>query len=119
MRSWHQQLTCENAMSFCSMAAKPWSKPIKPRSGTLQSRFAELATPLPTQQLTAMKASLFGVAGGLLSAVSAAGTSSFSPARPPAIPLAVKSPYLNVWLPGGSDGGDGGYLAGETTTHWT
>ncbi|KAI0842595.1 glutaminase A [Hypoxylon sp. FL0890] len=45
--------------------------------------------------------------------------SSFSPARPPAIPLAVKGPYLNSWLDVGSDGGDGGYLAGEWPQFWT
>lgn len=39
--------------------------------------------------------------------------SSFTPARPPAIPLAVKSPYLNTWQQAGSDGGNGGYLAGR------
>jgi hypothetical protein len=44
--------------------------------------------------------------------------STFSPARPPAIPLAVKSPYLNSWLNAGSDGGNGGYLAGEWNTFW-
>ncbi|KAI0137937.1 glutaminase A [Hypoxylon sp. NC0597] len=45
--------------------------------------------------------------------------SSFSPARPPAIPLAVKGPYLNSWLNVGSDGGNGGYLAGEWPRFWT
>ncbi|KAI0164391.1 glutaminase A [Hypoxylon sp. FL1284] len=45
--------------------------------------------------------------------------SSFSPARPPAIPLAVKSPYLNSWLQVGSDGGNGGYLAGEWPKFWS
>ncbi|OTB15176.1 hypothetical protein K445DRAFT_124558 [Daldinia sp. EC12] len=45
--------------------------------------------------------------------------SSFSPARPPAIPLAVKSPYLNSWLNVGSDGGNGGYLAGEWPKFWS
>ncbi|KAI1463944.1 glutaminase GtaA [Daldinia caldariorum] len=45
--------------------------------------------------------------------------SSFSPARPPAIPLAVKSPYLNSWLNAGSDGGNGGYLAGEWPKFWS
>ncbi|KAI1142549.1 glutaminase A [Hypoxylon sp. FL0543] len=45
--------------------------------------------------------------------------SSFSPARPPAIPLAVKGPYLNSWLDVGSDGGNGGYLAGEWPMFWT
>ena len=43
--------------------------------------------------------------------------STFSPARPPAVPLAVKSPYLQCWQQAGSDAeaggpGDGGYLAG-------
>ncbi|KAI5860315.1 glutaminase A [Durotheca rogersii] len=45
--------------------------------------------------------------------------STFSPARPPAIPLAVKAPYLNSWLRVGSDGGSGGYLAGSWPTFWT
>ncbi|KAI1103178.1 glutaminase A [Jackrogersella minutella] len=45
--------------------------------------------------------------------------SSFSPARPPAIPLAVKGPYLNSWLDVGSDGGNGGYLAGEWPVFWS
>ncbi|KAF2152142.1 glutaminase GtaA [Myriangium duriaei CBS 260.36] len=53
---------------------------------------------------------------GLLAAGSA--LSTFSPARPPAIPLAVKSPYLSAWLNVGSDGGDGGYLAGAFPTFW-
>lgn len=44
--------------------------------------------------------------------------STFTPARPPAVPLAVKSPYLSTWLDAGSDGGDGGYLAGEWPTFW-
>ncbi|KAI1303429.1 glutaminase GtaA [Xylaria venustula] len=47
------------------------------------------------------------------------GASTFSPARPPAIPLAVKAPYLNTWLNAGSDGGNGGYLAGEWPVLWT
>lgn len=43
--------------------------------------------------------------------------STCSPARPPAIPLAVKSPYVNCWQQAGSDvemggPGNGGYLAG-------
>ena len=43
--------------------------------------------------------------------------STFSPARPPAVPLAVKSPYVNCWQQAGNDTeaggpGDGGYLAG-------
>ncbi|KAJ5299717.1 hypothetical protein N7476_011274 [Penicillium atrosanguineum] len=44
--------------------------------------------------------------------------STFTPARPPAAPLAVKSPYLSTWLEFGSDGGDGGYLAGEWPVFW-
>ncbi|RDW86226.1 glutaminase GtaA [Aspergillus mulundensis] len=44
--------------------------------------------------------------------------STFSPARPPALPLAVKSPYLSTWLSAGRDGGNGGYLAGEWPTFW-
>ncbi|KAI4720152.1 glutaminase A [Aureobasidium sp. EXF-10727] len=38
--------------------------------------------------------------------------SSFSPTRPPAIPLAVSNPYLNTWQQAGSDGGNGGYIPG-------
>lgn len=45
--------------------------------------------------------------------------STFSPARPPAIPLAVRSPYLSTWLRAGPDGGNGGYLAGEWPIFWT
>ncbi|KAI1462679.1 glutaminase A [Annulohypoxylon moriforme] len=45
--------------------------------------------------------------------------SSFSPARPPSIPLAVKGPYLNSWLDVGSDGGNGGYLAGQWPVFWS
>ncbi|KAL2831158.1 hypothetical protein BDW59DRAFT_7533 [Aspergillus cavernicola] len=44
--------------------------------------------------------------------------STFSPARPPALPLAVKSPYLSTWLSAGRNGGNGGYLAGEWPTFW-
>jgi hypothetical protein len=44
--------------------------------------------------------------------------STFTPARPPALPLAVKSPYLSTWLNAGSDGGNGGYLAGEWPVFW-
>ncbi|KAF2720917.1 DUF1793-domain-containing protein, partial [Polychaeton citri CBS 116435] len=45
--------------------------------------------------------------------------SLFSPKRPPAIPLAVRSPYLNVWQAAGLDGGNGGYLAGQWPSHWS
>lgn len=48
----------------------------------------------------------------------AAAQSTFTPARPPAIPLAVKAPYLSTWLNVGSDGGNGGYLAGEWPVFW-
>ncbi|KAH9841230.1 DUF1793-domain-containing protein [Teratosphaeria destructans] len=44
--------------------------------------------------------------------------STFSPIRPPALPIAVKSPYLSTYLQAGSDGGNGGYLAGEWPTFW-
>ncbi|CAD0015901.1 unnamed protein product [Aureobasidium pullulans] len=44
--------------------------------------------------------------------------SSFSPTRPPAIPLAVSNPYLNTWQQAGSDGGNGGYVLG-VVTGWT
>jgi hypothetical protein len=63
-----------------------------------------------------MKFSLLAGVYACLSVVSAAST--FSPARPPAIPLAVKSPYLNTYLFAGSDGGNGGYLAGEWASFW-
>ncbi|KAJ5114781.1 hypothetical protein NUU61_000540 [Penicillium alfredii] len=49
---------------------------------------------------------------------SVAAQSTFTPARPPALPLAVKSPYLSTWLPAGKDGGNGGYLAGEWPVFW-
>ncbi|KAF7587742.1 hypothetical protein BBP40_006820 [Aspergillus hancockii] len=44
--------------------------------------------------------------------------STFSPARPPALPLTVKSPYLSTWLSAGQDGGNGGYLAGQWPIFW-
>jgi hypothetical protein len=46
------------------------------------------------------------------------GQSTFTPARPPAIPLAVRSPYLNLYQFAGSDGGNGGYLAGQWSQFW-
>ncbi|KAK4694522.1 hypothetical protein P7C70_g8718, partial [Phenoliferia sp. Uapishka_3] len=44
--------------------------------------------------------------------------STFSPLLPPAIPLAVKSVYLNAVLPTGGDDGSKGYLAGSWPHHW-
>ncbi|KAF7186316.1 Glutaminase A [Pseudocercospora fuligena] len=51
-------------------------------------------------------------------AVLASAQSSFSPLRPPAIPLAVRSPFMSTWQQAGSDNGNGGYLAGEWPTFW-
>lgn len=53
--------------------------------------------------------------GGLLGHLVIA-QSTFTPARPPSIPLAVKSPYLSTWLPVGSDGGT---LPGEWPSFYT
>jgi hypothetical protein len=64
-----------------------------------------------------MKLSLFaGISAVILSLAS--GQSTFSPAQPPAIPLAVKSPYMNTHQFAGSDGGNGGYLAGQWQQFW-
>ncbi|CAO1620100.1 unnamed protein product [Parajaminaea phylloscopi] len=57
----------------------------------------------------------------------ATGTSSFAPIRPPSLPLAVKGPYVNAWLPAGNyldstppnKVGNGGYLAGQEPAFWT
>ncbi|CZR65302.1 probable glutaminase GtaA [Phialocephala subalpina] len=46
--------------------------------------------------------------------LASARASTFTPVRPPAIPLAVKSPYFNTWL----SAGNGGYLAGEWQQFW-
>ncbi|KAK2625981.1 hypothetical protein QTJ16_004243 [Diplocarpon rosae] len=46
---------------------------------------------------------------------SLASGSTFSPARPPAIPLAVKSPYMSTWLEVGNNGGN---LAGSWPRFW-
>jgi len=63
-----------------------------------------------------MKLSL--LAGSLAWAVGAVeAASTFKPARPPAIPLAVKSPYLNTILEAGST--NGGTLAGKWAQHWS
>lgn len=65
-----------------------------------------------------MKFSLCAIAS-LVSLVGAAGSSRFIPARPPALPLAVKSPYMSTWQDAGSDNGNGGYLAGRWPTFWS
>ncbi|PLW10460.1 hypothetical protein PCANC_23157 [Puccinia coronata f. sp. avenae] len=44
--------------------------------------------------------------------------STFYPLLPPAIPLAVKSPYISAWLATGKEGGNGGYLAGRWAQFW-
>ena len=50
--------------------------------------------------------------------VASSTASTFSPARPLAIPLAVKSPYMSAHLTVGSDGGDGGILTGDFARFW-
>ncbi|KAG8715007.1 hypothetical protein FRC11_006163 [Ceratobasidium sp. 423] len=60
----------------------------------------------------------------IIAAVSLFGTSSAqntpdwqsTPFNPPAIPLAVRSPYLSAWLQGGNSGGR---LNGQWPTFWT
>jgi hypothetical protein len=64
-----------------------------------------------------MRLSVLGALGALLTTVTAQVNSTFTPARPPAIPLAVKNPYFSVWLPGG-DNANGGYLPGQWPTFW-
>ncbi|EPQ25643.1 uncharacterized protein PFL1_06780 [Pseudozyma flocculosa PF-1] len=64
---------------------------------------------------------------GITNADEALNSSKFKPIKPPSYPLAVRSPYLNAWLPAGSSlsstppnsVGDGGYLAGEYPAFWT
>lgn len=65
-----------------------------------------------------MLQSYLTVLGGLLFSTAGA-LSTFTPARPPSIPLAVKNPYLSAWLPAGSDGGNGGYLPGQWPSFYT
>ncbi|KAK2596697.1 hypothetical protein QQS21_006212 [Conoideocrella luteorostrata] len=43
--------------------------------------------------------------------------STYSPARPPAVPLAVRSPYLNVWL-NGQENGPHAVLPGQWPRYW-
>ena len=54
-------------------------------------------------------ASIIGAVSALVS--TALGASTFSPLRPPAIPLAVASPYLSTWLQGDN-------LPGTWPTFW-
>lgn len=63
-----------------------------------------------------MKTSLFAAVLG--TAVNFVSGSTFSPVRPPAIPLAVKSPYMNTWLESGSVGASGGILPGYWPRFW-
>lgn len=64
-----------------------------------------------------MRVSLVGVLGAVWGLVAA--ESTFTPTRPPSLPLAVKSPYLSTWFPAGSDGGNGGYLPGQWPAFYT
>ncbi|KZM27291.1 catalytic [Ascochyta rabiei] len=64
-----------------------------------------------------MQISLLSLWSCLLSIVSS--QSTFTPARPPSLPLAVKSPYLSAWVPAGSSGGNGGYLPGQWPQFYT
>ncbi|KAL5409434.1 hypothetical protein PMIN06_010398 [Paraphaeosphaeria minitans] len=64
-----------------------------------------------------MRFSSLNILGGLASLT--AGQSAFTPARPPSLPLAVKSPYLSTWFPAGKNGGNGGYLPGQWPTFYT
>lgn len=43
---------------------------------------------------------------------------TFSPAKPPSVPLAVRSPYLNVWL-NGQENGPHAILPGQWPRFWT
>ncbi|KAH8702747.1 glutaminase GtaA [Phaeosphaeriaceae sp. PMI808] len=65
-----------------------------------------------------MRFSLLSVLTGLILTAAAQINSTFTPARPPSIPLAVKNPYLNVWLPAGNNT-NGGYLPGQWPTFYT
>lgn len=58
----------------------------------------------------------FAAFSASLLAVGTQAQSVFSPAKPPAVPLGVKSPYLTTWLQAGS--GNSGNLAGEWPTFW-
>ncbi|AEO64520.1 uncharacterized protein THITE_2110742 [Thermothielavioides terrestris NRRL 8126] len=61
-------------------------------------------------RLLKMVAALAAMSASLIAA-----SPTFKPTRPPAVPLAVRSPYLNAWLQG--DSGD--VLPGAWPRHWT
>jgi hypothetical protein len=67
-----------------------------------------------TMHFSLLLCALYGLLAG-----SAVAQSKFTPTRPPALPLAVKSPYLSTWFRAGKDGGNGGYLPGQWPTFWT
>lgn len=53
-------------------------------------------------------------------ATTAMAATTFIPARPPAVPLAVRSPYLNVWLQASDDPDNNGpTLPGSWPRFWT
>lgn len=79
------------------------------RFDPVQSFVAKLTVIMQLLRLVLLVASFAGSIGAV---------STFSPARPPSLPLAVKSPYLSTWQNAGSDGGNGGYLAGQWPTFW-
>ncbi|PWY98696.1 DUF1793-domain-containing protein [Testicularia cyperi] len=64
---------------------------------------------------------------GLTNGKTALNKSKFYPINPPSLPLAVRSPYVNAWLPSGHNlndsppnmVGNGGYLAGQWSSFWT
>jgi hypothetical protein len=58
-------------------------------------------------------AAVLAVLGGQVGA-----DSTFTPARPPAVPLAVRNPYLNVWL-NGQENGPHGILPGQWPRFWS
>jgi len=62
-------------------------------------------------QLFNIAAVLAAVGGALVATAMVA-----SPAKPPAVPLAVRSPYLNAWLQGGDTGC---ILPGQWPRFWT
>ena len=66
-----------------------------------------------------MQLSILGALSGLFFTAAALSGSTFTPARPPALPLAVKNPYLSIWVPAGSEGGNGGYLPGQWPSFYT